>query len=64
MKLQVDYDDMIEIKQDMKGIEVILVHLETSEYFKGAEEDLLALRIIRKNLECVGDKIDSMLEAA
>lgn len=35
MKLQVDYDDMIEIKQDIKGIEVILVHLESSEYFKG-----------------------------
>lgn len=37
----------------MKGVEMLLVHLESLEYLKENQEDVLLFRAIRKNIECV-----------
>lgn len=62
MKRQVEYDDMYEIIQDLKGLDVLLLHVEASEYFKGAEEDMVVLRSIRNSLKHTEDKLNNLFE--
>lgn len=62
MKRQIEYDDMYEITQDLKGIMVLLLHVEASEYFKGAEEDTIVLRAIRNSLEYTEKKLSDLLK--
>ena len=62
MKRQIEYDDMYEIIQDLKGIDALLLHVEASEYFKGAEEDTIVLRSIRNSLEYTEEKLSDLLK--
>ena len=64
MKRQIEYDDMYEIIQDLKGINLLLLHVEASEYFKGAEEDTIVLRAIRNSLVYTEERIRTLLKAA
>ena len=59
---KIDYDDLKEVLLDMQGIEVLLVHLETSEYFKLIEQDVLIFRALRNNLEYTKDKLNEIME--
>ena len=54
---EIDLNDLDEIVQDMKGIDALLVHLESSEYFRGSEEDSLTFRAIRNSLENTKNKL-------
>lgn len=54
---EIDLNDLDEIVQDLKGVEALLVHLESSEYFKGEEEDSLTFRAIRNSLEHTTGKL-------
>ena len=62
MKRQIGYDDLFEIINDIKGIKALLLHVEMSEYFKGAEEDTILLRAIRNSLEFTENKLKSLIE--
>ena len=62
MKRQIDYDDLIEVAKDIQAIEVLIVHLESSEYYKGLEEDTFVLRAIRNSLECIKNKVEQLLK--
>lgn len=64
MKRQIEYDDMYEIIQDLKGINLLLLHVEASKYFKGAEEDTIVLRAIRNSLEHTEEKLSDLLKGA
>lgn len=64
MKRQIEYDDMYEIIQDLKGIKVLLLHVEASEYFKGAEEDTIVLRAVRNSLEYTEEKLSDLLKVS
>lgn len=57
----VDLNDLDEIVQDMKGLEALLVHLESSEYFKEAEEDNLTFRAIRNSVENTKNKLVAIM---
>lgn len=61
MKRQVEYDDLYEIIQDLNGIESLLLHVEASEYFKGAEEDTIVLRAIRNSLKYTTDELKHLM---
>ena len=63
MKRQVDFDELFEIIEDLKGIEALLLHVEASEYFKGAEEDTIVFRAIRNSLEHTEKKLNDLLKA-
>ena len=54
---EIDLNDLDEIVQDLKGVEAVLVHLESSEYFKGSEEDSLTFRAIRNSIENTNNKL-------
>ena len=62
MKRNIEYDDLYEITQDINGIKSVLLHVEASEYFKGAEEDTILLRAIRNSLEFTGKRIEGLIE--
>ena len=58
---EIDLNDLDEIVQDLKGVEALLVHLESSEYFKGSEEDSLTFRAIRNSLENIDGKLVNIM---
>lgn len=58
---EIDLNDLDEIVQDIKGVEALLVHLESSEYFKGAEEDSLTFRAIRNSIENTNNKLMGLM---
>lgn len=61
MKSEVDYDDLLDIVMDMQGIEVLLVYLEGSEYFKEFKEDRLMLRAIRNSVEQTKGRVNQLM---
>lgn len=64
MKRQIDYDDLFEIIQDLKGLDALLLHVEASEYFKGAEDDTIILRVIRNSLKYTEKKLNDLVKAS
>ena len=58
---QIDVNDLDEIIQDLKGLEHLLLHMESSEYFKHTEEDSLAFRAIRNSIEHTNEKIVNII---
>lgn len=62
MTKQIDYEDLMEVLLDIKGIESLLVHLETSEYLKLTEEDALVFRGLRNSLEKTKDKLSKIIK--
>jgi len=46
----------------LSGIETLLVHLESSEYFKGVEEDALTFRAIRNSLKYTKNNLKHLME--
>lgn len=59
---EINLDDLQEVVMDMQGIEELLIHLESSEYFKGSEEDSLVFRAVRNSIECARKKIKGLME--
>ena len=64
MKREVDYDDLMEVLLDIKGINAVIEHLETSEYLKMTDEDALVFRTLRNNLEHTKDKLKGIMDNA
>ena len=62
MTRQIDFDDLTDVLLDVKGVEVLLIHLESSAYLKISEEDILVLRAIRNSLEHTQSKLKYLLE--
>ena len=53
---------LYKIIQDIKGIKSVLLHVEVSEYFRGAEEDTILLRAIRNSLEFTENRLKTLSE--
>ena len=62
MTRQIDYDDLMEVLLDIKGMEALIVHLETSEYLKITEEDALVFRALRNSLELTKGKLKRIMK--
>ena len=62
MTRQIDYDDLMEVLLDIKGMEALIVHLETSEYLKIIEEDALVFRALRNSLELTKGKLKRIMK--
>lgn len=63
MENSIDINDLKEVVQDLKGIEHLLISLESSEYYIGAESERLSFRAIRNSLEYTTNKLKKIIKS-